>query len=67
MDHSISVVPFRKSWGGVGGGSRGGATTFSITPLSIKALSIRGLLATLSLNDIHHNSFSVILMSVSIT
>jgi hypothetical protein len=42
-------------------------TTLSITVLSITALSIIDLFATLSINDVQHNVFSVILLSVAIT
>jgi hypothetical protein len=38
-------------------------TTFSITKLNITTLSIMGLFATLCINDIQHNAFSVILLS----
>jgi len=44
-----------------------GATTFSITTLSIKTRSIMGLFVTLSINDIQHNAFSFIMLSVVIT
>jgi hypothetical protein len=39
-----------------------GATTFSIT-----TLSLMGLFATLSINDIQHNAFSVIMLSAQIS
>ncbi len=38
--------------------------TFSITTLTIKTFSILGLVATMSINDIQHNVFSVIMLSV---
>jgi hypothetical protein len=40
------------------------STTLSITTLSIKTLSKMGLSATMSINDIQHNVFWVIMLSV---
>ncbi len=40
-----------------------GATTFSITTLTIKTFSILGLVATMSIYDIQHNVFNVIILS----
>ncbi len=39
----------------------------SITTFSIKTLSIMGIFGTLSINDIQHKVFSVIMMSVTTT
>ncbi len=41
--------------------------TLSIKTLSIKSLNEMGLFAALSINDIQHNAFSVIMRSVEIT